>query len=132
MKGDKGAIGLFGDGYDGFASQIAAENQHIGAIEFGAIDEFIKADIRAVKIGGKEQLHFTVRVLVFLAKEHSSAPPSKFCEIVIDFPLGDRIVIAPPFRLFKRYVGLEQILAHHPAAEIILFEGCDRFEQGAR
>ncbi len=60
LKGEKCAIGLFGDGNDGLAGQVAAEHENVGAVELGAVDEFLEADIRAVEVGGEEHLHLRI------------------------------------------------------------------------
>ena len=72
LKREKRAVGLLGDGNDRLAGQVAAKDEHVGAVELGAVDEFLEADVRAVEVGGEEHLHLPVCVLVLLAPEHEA------------------------------------------------------------
>ena len=89
LKRNKRTVLLFGDRNDGLARQIAAEDKHVHAVELGAVDEFLEADVRAVEVGGEEHLHLPVCVLVLLAPEHDGTLGSELGQILVDFPLRD-------------------------------------------
>ena len=74
LEDDEGAVPLFGDRNDGLAGQIAAEDKNVASLEFGAVDKFLEADIRAMEIGSEEHLHLRVRVLGFLPPKQSYIP----------------------------------------------------------
>src|SRR5919202_2742134 len=42
------------EGHDGLARHIAAQHEHMGAVEFGARDELLPADVGAMHVGGEE------------------------------------------------------------------------------
>ena len=70
LEGEKCAVGLLGDRDHRLARQVAAENEDVGAVELGAVDEFLEADVGAMEVGGEEHLHLPVCVLALLAPEH--------------------------------------------------------------
>ena len=74
LEGEEGAVLLLGDRDHGLAGKIAAEDEDVGTVEFRAVDELLEADIRAVKVGGEEDLHLPVAALVLLAPKHRGTP----------------------------------------------------------
>jgi len=78
LTGNKCTVLLLGDRNDGLARQIAPQDQHVHAVELGAIDEFLEADIRAVQVRGEEDLHLRVGTLVLLAPKHSRTLAQNF------------------------------------------------------
>ncbi len=75
LEGEKGAVILLGDGNDSFAREVAPEHQDIGAIEFGAVDELLEADVRSVQVGREEDddLLAAIAVLGLAFPEHVSS-----------------------------------------------------------
>ena len=89
LEREKRAVGLLGDGDHRLAGQVAAEDEDVGAVELGAVDEFLEADVGAMEVGGEEHLHLPVCVLALLAPEHVGTLGSELGQILVDFPLRD-------------------------------------------
>ena len=89
LKREEAAVGLLGDGDHRLAGQVAPEYEDIGAVELGAVDEFLEADVGAMEVGGEEHLHLPVCVLALLAPEHDGTLGSELGQILVNFPLRD-------------------------------------------
>src|SRR5215217_9523487 len=120
-------VWLARDRHDHLPTHVAAEYQDARAIELGGVHELLEADVRAVNVGGEEDLEFAAWIALPL--EHGSLEKR---EITIDLPGGDLVVVVPPLRRFELDVGALQLRPERRLHGGIRVKGLDGFEERAR
>src|SRR4029078_3659554 len=70
--------------------------------------------------------------LPFLRQNTKAPSASELGQILVDFPLRDRVVVGPPLRLLQIDVRPVELVAHHPAAEIVRLESRHGFQYRPR
>src|SRR5262249_16201566 len=66
----------------------------------------------------------------FLRQKAIAAFESEFGQVLINFPLGDGIMVGPPLRFLEIDVRSVELIPHHLATEVVLLESRDGFKQG--